>query len=83
MIWDEGMEELTLIRKNSFQLKARNIMQKLLIEKVKILIFLDTRDYKGLVGVAVIPAPTEINAVVISSETDVFSEEVPVVLESE
>lgn len=44
---------------------------------------LDTRDYKGLVGVAVIPAPTEINAVVISSETDVFSEEVPVVLESE
>ena len=44
---------------------------------------LDTRDYNGLVGVAVIPAPTEINAVVISSETDVFSEEVPVVLESE
>lgn len=43
---------------------------------------LDTRNYNGLVGVAIIPAPTEINAVVISSETDIFTEENPVVLNS-
>lgn len=48
-------------------------------KKIRIL---DTRKYNGLVGVAVIPAPTEINAVVISSKTDTFSEEKPVVISS-